>query len=108
MKHVFFIRSLRSSKKIHIYNNRSNESRNSSVRSCFLWLTNIQNISSAVKSMMRKFNSFLKSLNWEDPWHSNSQVSHQIMIISIKKSIKKNKNYDELIKKILTFFDSIY
>ena len=45
-------------------------------------------------------NKFLKSLDWNDPWHANSQVSHQIVVLSINKEIDRNKlNYDFLIKK---------
>ena len=53
-------------------------------------------------------NKFLKSLDWNDPWHANSQVSHQIVVLSINKEIDRNKlNYDFLIKNF-GFFDSIY
>ena len=91
MKHVFFIRSLRSSKKIHIYNNRSNlraETRQSAAT--LLMVNEYPKYSLPLEVYDEKsLNSFLKSLNWEDPWHSNSQVSHQIMMLSINKSIKK-------------------
>ena len=111
IRHALFNRSLNESRLIHEYNHKSNlraETRQSSAT--------LQMADSLPNYLLplevydeTSLNKFLKSVNWDNPWHANSQVSHQIVVLSINKKIDKNKlNYDFLIKKILGFFDSIY
>ena len=110
IKQSFFIRSLKESKRIHNYNNKSNlraETRQSSAT--LLMVDKYPKYPLPLEIYDEKsLDYFFKSLNWDDPWHANSQVSHQIMMLSINNRINPKKKYDDLIKKILIFFDSIY
>lgn len=111
IRHTLFNRSLKKSRLIHKYNHKSNlraETRQSSAT-----LRMVDSLPNYLLPLEvydeTSLNKFLKSLNWNDPWHANSQVSHQIVVLSINKQIDKNKiNYNLLIKKILGFFNTIY
>ncbi len=53
--------------------------------------------------------NFLESLDWSDPWHANSQVSHQIMMLSVNKcKFRKKKNYKIIIREILNYYQNFF
>ncbi len=110
IQQLIFTRSLKESKRIHNYNNKSNlraETRQSAATLLMVNEYPKHPLPLAIYNE-KSLDFFLKSLNWDDPWHANSQVSHQIMMLSINNRITQKKKYDDLLKKILNYFDSIY
>ena len=95
----------------HRYNDKANVRAETRQSAATLWMVNKlpkYELPLEIKDP-NSFYNYIKKLNWRDPWHSGSHISHQLMMLSLNNKISGGLYYyDDMVKEVKAFLNSIY